>query len=589
MAGIRVWAPNAHLIELESNGRRIPMTRGSGGWFSLDADFIGHGDDYAFRVDGKGPFPDPRSPWQPYGVYGPSRWVDHAGFAWSDKNWQQPPLKSALIYELHVGTFTREGTFDAIIEKLDYLADLGVTHVELMPVAQFSGNRGWGYDGVDLYAPHHAYGGPEGLKRLVDGCHRRGLAVLLDVVYNHLGPAGNYLGHFGPYFTRRYATPWGDAVNLDGPGSDEVRRFFVDNALMWLRDYHIDGLRIDAVHAIVDMSAMHFLEALASEVGNLEAELGRHLVLIAESDLNDPRVVRCPELGGYGVDAQWNEDFHHALHAVLTGEQSGYYQDFGRLSDLAKALMHGLVYDGCYSVYRSRHHGRPATGLSGHSFVGCLQNHDQVGNRAMGERTSHLLTPSRLKIGAALVLTAPFIPMLFQGEEWGASSPFLYFTDHQDPELAGAVRRGRQEEFAAFGWDPESIPDPQAEETFLCSRLDWEESIKSPHREISQWYRRLIHLRRSLPALSDARMQQISVHFDEEARWLTMNRGSVLVACNLADRGQRIPCSALEGKHVAACSEQGAVITDNGIVLPGYAVAILTGGGRAHPEKAEQA
>ncbi|HOO46488.1 MAG TPA: malto-oligosyltrehalose trehalohydrolase, partial [Deltaproteobacteria bacterium] len=572
MAEIRVWAPNAHLVELESKGRLATMKADSDGWFILDEDSIAHGDDYSFRVDGKGPFPDPRSPWQPYGVHGSSRWVDHAGFAWSDKNWQQPPLGSALIYELHVGTFTQEGTFDAMIERLDYLADLGVTHVELMPVAEFSGNRGWGYDGVDLYAPHHAYGGPEGLKRLVDGCHRKGLAVLLDVVYNHLGPAGNYLGHFGPYFTRRYVTPWGDAVNLDGPGSDEVRRFFVDNALMWLRDYHIDGLRIDAVHAIVDMSAIHFLEELSSEVDNLEAELGRHLVLIAESDLNDPRVVRCPEVGGYGIDAQWNEDFHHALHAVLTGEQGGYYQDFGRLSDLAKVLMHGLVYDGCYSVYRSRRHGRPASGLSGHSFVGCLQNHDQVGNRAMGERTSHLLTPGQLKIGAALVLTAPFIPMLFQGEEWGASSPFLYFTDHQDPELARAVRRGRQEEFAAFGWDPDRIPDPQTEESFLRSRLDWEESLKSPHREILQWYRRLIDLRRSLPVLSDARMEQICVHVNEEARWLTMSRGSVLVACNLADARQRIPCSALEGKHVSVCSEQGAVIMDNEIVLPGNAV-----------------
>jgi len=577
MAEIRVWAPNAHLVELESKGRLATMKADSDGWFILDEDSIAHGDDYSFRVDGKGPFPDPRSPWQPYGVHGSSRWVDHAGFAWSDKNWQQPQLGSALIYELHVGTFTQEGTFDAIIERLDYLADLGVTHVELMPVAQFSGNRGWGYDGVDLYAPHHAYGGPDGLKRLVDGCHRKGLAVLLDVVYNHLGPAGNYLGHFGPYFTRRYVTPWGDAVNLDGPGSDEVRRFFVDNALMWLRDYHIDGLRIDAVHAIVDMSAIHFLEELSSEVDNLEAELGRHLVLIAESDLNDPRVVRCSEVGGYGFDAQWNEDFHHALHAVLTGEQGGYYQDFGRLSDLAKALMHGLVYDGCYSVYRFRRHGRPASGLSGHSFVGCLQNHDQVGNRAMGERTSHLLTPGQLKIGAALVLTAPFIPMLFQGEEWGASSPFLYFTDHQDPELARAVRRGRQEEFAAFGWDPDRIPDPQTEESFLRSRLDWEESLKSPHREILQWYRRLIDLRRSLPVLSDARMEQICVHVNEEARWLTMSRGSVLVACNLADARQRIPCSALEGKHVSVCSEQGAVIMDNEIVLPGNAVAILNG------------
>jgi maltooligosyltrehalose trehalohydrolase len=574
MAGIRVWAPNARLVELESRGRITRMTRGPDDWWEADSAFPDHGVDYAFRVDGVGPFPDPRSPWQPEGVHGPSRRLDHSRFAWTDPGWQPPPLASGVIYEIHVGTFTKEGTFDSAVGRLDYLGDLGVTHVEIMPVAEFPGRRGWGYDGVDLYAPHHAYGGPEGLKHFVSACHQRGLAVLLDVVYNHLGPSGNYLSRFGPYFTKRYSTPWGEAVNLDGPGSDEVRRFLVDNALMWLSDYHMDGLRIDAVHAIVDMSAVHFLEQLAAEVDDLEAELGRHLVLVAESDLNDPRVVRPPEVGGYGIDAQWNEDFHHALHAVLTGERQGYYIDFGKPSDLARALTKGFVNDGRYSLYRRRHHGRPAVGLSGHRFVGCLQNHDQAGNRALGERTSHLLSPGRLKIGAALVLTSPFIPMLFQGEEWAASSPFLYFTDHQEPELGEAVGRGRQKESSAFGWETDRIPDPQAEETFLRSRLDWDELRKEPHAGLLDWHRSLIRLRHQLPALSDGRMERTSVRFDDAGQWLVMTRGPVSVACNFADASRRIPCPGMKEKKILLSSEDRIAAEENAIVLPGETVAI---------------
>ena len=579
MADICVWGPKAQRIELETKGRLLSMTKNDDGWWSLDAAFVRHGVDYAFRIDGEGPFPDPRSPWQPEGVHGPSRWVDHTRFSWSDAGWQQPPLGSAIIYELHVGTFTPEGTFDSTTDRLDYLADLGVTHVELMPVAEFSGDRGWGYDGVDLYAPQHGYGGPEGLKRLVDACHQRGLAVLVDVVYNHLGPCGNYLDRFGPYFTHRYKTPWGEAVNLDGPGSDEVRRFFIDNAFMWLRDYHVDGLRIDAVHAIVDTSATHFLEQLAAAVKDLEVELGRHLVLIAESDLNDPRVVRLPELGGYGIHAQWNEDFHHALHAALTGERDGYYQDFGTLADLAKVLTRGLVYDGSYSTYRRRRHGRPATGLSGHQFVGCLQNHDQVGNRATGDRTSHMLSPGRLKIGAALVMTSPFVPMLFQGEEWGASTRFLYFTDHHEPELGEAVKRGRQGEFAAFGWDPDEIPDPQAEETFRRSKLDWKEPSRLPHSEMLQWHRALIKLRRRHSDLTEGRFSATSVRFDDTAHWLTLRRGSVWVACNFADTSQGIPCPDVQATEMLLASVPGVYREAGEIVLPGHGVAIFTGGG----------
>jgi maltooligosyltrehalose trehalohydrolase len=575
-APMRVWAPYANRVDVESNGQILGANKDESGYWAVERDCIQHGDDYAFRVDGEGPFPDPRSPWQPNGVHGPSRWLDHGRFAWEDSDWQRPPLASAVLYELHVGTFTPEGTFDSVIGRLDHLADLGITHVELMPVAEFPGSRGWGYDGVDLYAPHHAYGGPTGLKRLVNACHRRGLAVLLDVVYNHVGPSGNYLGRFGPYFTNRHCTPWGDAINLDGPESDPVRRFLIDNALMWLRDYHIDGLRIDAVHAIVDTSATHFLEQLTVEVERMETQLGRHLIVIAESDLNDPRVVRSPGSGGYGVDAQWNEDFHHALHAVLTGEQDGYYQDFGRLADLAKALTKGFVYDGIYSVHRRRRHGRAATGLSGNHFVGYFQNHDQVGNRALGERSGSLLPPGMLKIGAAVVLTSPFVPLLFQGEEWGASTPFLFFTDHDDPELGDAVRNGRRKEFAAFGWDPEILPDPQSEDTFLRSKLDWNDLQRPGHRELLEWHRSLIRRRRQTPALRDGRMEGISVRFDEAARWLVMVRGPVAVVCNFAETPQHIPVHECAGRHVVLASEKGITVENDGIFLPAHAVALMS-------------
>ena len=575
MSEVRVWAPEAGRVELECGGRPLGMARDAGGWWSVDAPQLRHGSDYAFHVEGQGPFPDPRSPWQPQGVHGPSRSLEHARFAWSDAGWQQPPLGAAVIYELHVGTFTPRGTFEAVIERLDHLVGLGVTHLELMPVAEFPGQRGWGYDGVDLYAPHHVYGGPEGLKRLVDACHGRGLAVLLDVVYNHLGPVGNYLGRFGPYYTSRYATPWGEAVNLDGPHSDEVRRFFIDNALMWLRDYHLDGLRIDAVHAIVDTSAIHFLEQLATEVQGLAAHLGRHLVLIAESDLNDPRTVSSPELGGHGLDAQWNEDFHHALHSVLTGERQGYYGDFGRLADLAQALREGFVLDGRYSVYRRHRHGRPARGLAGGCFVGFLQNHDQVGNRAFGERASQLMGEGRLRIGAALVMTAPFVPLLFQGEEWGASTPFLYFTDHADPAVGEAVRRGRQEEFAAFGG--EDLPDPQDEASFRLSRLVWGEAAREPHRGILQWYRALIALRRRVPDLTNGRLGEVSVAWDEEAHWLRVRRGSVLLACNLAGKAQLIPCDLPTHRAPVLSHPAGVTLAERAILLPADAVAIWEG------------
>jgi maltooligosyltrehalose trehalohydrolase len=573
---VRIWAPQARDVQLDLAGSRLPMTLGERGWWTVDTALAIPGADYAFVVDGaEPPLPDPRSQSQPHGVHGRSRFVDHSAFPWTDSGWNAPALDSAIVYELHTGTFTAAGTFDAAIDRLGYLKDLGVTHVELMPVAEFSGDRGWGYDGVDLLAPHHAYGGPDGLKRLVDACHARGLAVLIDVVYNHFGPAGNYLPRFGPYQTHHYATPWGDAVNFDGRGSDEVRRLFCDNALMWLRDYHCDGLRIDAVHAIIDTSAIHFLEQLANEVAALERELGRRLVLIAESDLNDSRIVRARELGGYGIDAQWSDDFHHALHCVLTGERAGYYSDFGTIADLAKALRYVWVYDGRYSNHRGRQHGRSPAGLSGHHFLGYAQTHDQVGNRAKGERGSHLMNAGRLKIAAALVLTSPFVPMLFHGEEWGASTPFLYFSGHEDLELGRAVSEGRKREFAAFGWDPGDIPDPQARETFDRSKLDWSELDREPHRSLLQWHRDLIRLRAQMPELRDGRMDLMDVHFDESARWLTVARGRVTVACNLSPARQSVPIGGSHEQRIAMASDEGVAIASSAADLPPDSVAIL--------------
>jgi maltooligosyltrehalose trehalohydrolase len=570
---LEVWAPNAGRVDvIVGEGERVPMELGGQGWWWVEVASLAPGQDYRFSLDRGDGLPDPRSPWQPAGVHGPSRAVDHAAFPWSDAAWRTFELADAVVYELHVGTFSPEGTLDGAIGCLDHLVDLGVNAVEVMPVNQFPGSRGWGYDGVDLYAPQNEYGGPDAFKRFVDACHRGGLAVILDVVYNHLGPDGNYLGAFGPYFTDRYTTPWGLAPNLDGADSDHVRAFFVENAVMWLRDYHVDGLRLDATHAIVDMSALHLLEQLVDAVRELDP--GRWV--IAESDRNDPRLVWTRAAGGYGLDAQWSDDFHHALHAALTGERQGYYADFGPLADVATALRGAYVYDGRYSGFRRRRHGRSlGDGVPGTRFFGYLQNHDQVGNRAQGDRSSHLLSQSQLEAAAALVLLSPFVPMLFQGEEWGASTPFQYFTDHRDPDLARAVTEGRAREHAGFGGP---VPDPQDPATFERSRLDWNERRRRPHADLLAWHRWLIGLRRSdgMAKLRDGNLQGGHVAWDDGGRWLVLDRGTVSIVANVGKSVVRAPLAHASHRALLSASpscRDAVVVHDDAVELaPGAAV-----------------
>jgi len=574
---IEVWAPRARSVALEADGVRQAMHADEArrGWWVAEVPDAAHGSDYGFRLDGGVPRPDPRSRWQPYGVHGPSRVYDHGRFSWTDSGWHGRPLAGSVVYELHIGTFTAQGTFDAAIEHLDDLVDLGVGHVEVMPVAAFDGTHGWGYDGVAVYAVHEPYGGPDGLKRFVDAAHARGLAVLLDVVYNHLGPSGNYLAEFGPYFTDTYRTPWGDAVNLDGPGSDEVRAYVLDNARSWLVDFHLDGLRIDATHELHDKRAVPLLEELAAEADVLAARLGRPITLIAESDRNDPRTVTPRAGGGLGLTAQWDDDVHHALHATLTGERDGYYCDFGSLETLAKALTSTFVHDGTLSTFRGRHHGRPVDRerIPGSAFVVSLQTHDQVGNRATGDRLAATLTRSHLAISAALLLTSPYTPMLFMGEEWAAGTPWQYFTSFSDPDLSAAVRDGRRAEFATHDWRPVDVPDPGDIATYHRSKLDWTEPGRSPHKEILEWYRTLLALRRDRPELRDPRLGRVAVTYDEEARWLVVHRGSLRVVVNLGADAQQVPLDSPVERVLVASKRTYPVSV--GLELDAEAVAIV--------------
>lgn len=552
-----VWAPHAAQVGLHVADRTHPMERDPArdGWWRAEAG-AEHGTAYGFALDGGPPLPDPRSRRQPDGPEGLSAVVDHSRFAW-DREWFGRPLPGAVLYELHIGTFTPEGTFDAAATRLAHLARLGVTHVELMPVCPFPGTHGWGYDGVAPWAVHEPYGGPEGLTRFVDAAHGHGLGVVLDVVHNHLGPAGNRLPDFGPYFTDAHHTPWGAAVNLDAPGSDEVRAYFIGSALAWLRDYRLDGLRLDAVHALHDTRARHFLAELSAAVDALAARVGRPLFLIGESDLNDPRTTTPREAGGHGLHAQWNDDFHHALHTYLTGERQGYYADFADFGGegpaaLAKTLSGGFFHDGTYSAFRGRRHGGPLNPLTtpAHRLLGYAQTHDQIGNRATGDRLSARLSPGLLACAAAIVLCAPFTPMLFMGEEWGAGTPWQYFTDHQDPELAEAVRRGRRREFAAHGWAEADIPDPQDPATRLRSCLDWSEPDREPHRALLDWYRRLIALRRAEPALTDPAWS-CTVLSSDGAGCFGFRRGPLHIVVNPHDR----PADARPAPGAAGATE----------------------------------
>lgn len=499
-----VWAPFARTVEvqIESPARALAALQDSGdGYFCGTVKDVLAGSTYFYRLDKTTCRPDPASRCQPQGVHGPSEVVS-ARFDWQDPTWKGLPLDQLVIYELHVGTFTREGTFDAIIPRLPMLKELGVNTIELMPVAQFPGSRNWGYDGVYPFAVQNSYGGPAGLRRLVNAAHKLGLGVALDVVYNHLGPEGNYLRNFGPYFTDRYKTPWGEALNFDGPYSDHVRRFFISNALYWVSDFHIDALRLDAIHAIVDTSAMPFLQELSRDVQPLAANLGRSVHVIAESDLNDARVVRPRSLGGFGCAAQWTDDFHHSLHTLLTREKTGYYESFGSIEHLAKAYTSGFVYSGQHSPYRQRQYGNSSLDIPARRFVVFAQNHDQVGNRAQGDRLSTMVSFERVKLAAGAVLLSPFVPLLFMGEEYGETAPFQYFVSHTDDSLIEAVRKGRQEEFSRFDWH-QDVPDPQSQETFDRSHLDWSLSGKGKHLTLRSFHRDLLSLRRSIPALSN--------------------------------------------------------------------------------------
>lgn len=522
-----VWAPfvsNLEVHVVNPSDRIIALKKDERGYYSGTVENLPFGARYYYRLGSGNDRPDPASRFQPEGIHGPSQLVD-ARYAWEDRHWHGLPLQSYILYEIHVGTYTSGGTFDAVIPHLDGLVDLGITALELMPVAQFPGERNWGYDGVHPYAVQNTYGGPGGLKRLVDACHARGIAVVLDVVYNHLGPEGNYLAEYGPYFTDRYRTPWGSAINFDGPESDHVRRFFIENALFWVTEFHVDALRIDAVHGIFDFSAMPFLEELAQAVHDRGRQLNRQIHLIAESDLNDTRLVRTPELGGFGLDAQWNEDFHHALHCVLTGDRTGYYEDFGTLDQLARAFRDGFVYSGAYSRYRKRRHGNSSAGIPASRFVVFSQNHDQVGNRGGSERLSKLVPFEALKVAAAAVILSPYLPLLFMGEECGETSPFPYFVSHSDASLNEAVRRGRREEFEAFKWDAEP-PDPAAESTYLSAKLHHDLLREEPHRSLYEFYRELISVRTRTAALADLSKRTMEVETREDDRVLIVRRWS---------------------------------------------------------------
>ncbi|OBL16036.1 malto-oligosyltrehalose trehalohydrolase [Mycobacterium sp. 1245499.0] len=575
----RVWAPKPALVRLDVDGQTHAMTRSADGWWHASVDTAPDAR-YGYLLDDDPTvLPDPRSPRQPEGVHARSQLWDPAAAAWTDTAWAGRPVEGAVIYEMHLGTFTEAGTFDSAIDKLDYLVELGVDFVELMPVNSFAGTHGWGYDGVLWYSVHEPYGGPDGLVRFVDACHAKGLGVLIDAVFNHLGPSGNYLPRYGPYLSSA-SNPWGEGINIADADSDEVRRYIIGCALRWMRDFHADGLRLDAVHALVDTTAIHILEELATETDWLAQQLGRPLSLIAESDLNDPRLITPRERGGYGLTGQWADDIHHAIHTAVSGERQGYYADFGSLATLAQTLRHGFFHAATYSSFRRRRHGRPLdtsaeSGIPATRLVAYTCTHDQVGNRALGDRPSQNLTGGQLAIKAALVLGSPYTTMLFMGEEYAASTPFQFFSSHPEPELAKATAEGRKAEFAEHGWDADEIPDPQDPQTFANSKLDWAEVDTGEHARLHRLYRDLIALRREDPDLADPWLENLTVDYDEDRGWIVVARGRLRIVCNLGAEQVRVPVT---GELVLAWDEP-AVHPDS-TELPGHSFAILrsTGG-----------
>jgi malto-oligosyltrehalose synthase/malto-oligosyltrehalose trehalohydrolase len=570
-----VWAPLPQRLRLQVGDRVVGMARGIDGWWTpAEPEPLGRVDYGYLLDDDPQPRPDPRSPWQPHGVHSLSRTYDSDAFAWHDQAWTGRELAGSVIYELHVGTFTPEGTLEAAIAKLAHLVELGVDFVELMPVNSFEGDRGWGYDGVAWFAVHEPYGGPDGYRRFVDAAHAVGLGVVQDVVYNHFGSVGNYLPKFGPYEAEGDGS-WGAQVNLDGPGSTEVRRYIADNIRHWFVDAHVDALRLDAVHALVDDSHTHLMEELAMVTADLSAHLRRPLTLIAESDENDPRTITSRQAGGYGIDATWSDDFHHALHTALTGESEGYYVDFTELSTLAKACERGFVYDGSWSTYRGRRHGSPldAARMPSWRLVVYSANHDQIGNRARGDRPEENLDIDQLACAALLTLTSGFTPMLFMGQEWGATTPFAYFCGYTEPEMGAEVSRGRLAEFAKLGWNPDDIPDPQDPDTFAAAKLRWDGIDQGDHAVLFDIHRHLIALRRQYSELTNPIMARTRCEFDEEARWFLMRRGGLAVVVNFADVEARID---LGGPHLLRwASPAGAQPEGDGVILAPHAGALL--------------
>ena len=566
-----VWAPKPQLVRLDVDGTEYPMTRYDDSWWRTTVD-VATDARYGFVLDDDPTvLPDPRSPRQPEGVHQRSQLWDSSSARWTDQRWSGRSIEGAVIYELHVGTFTAAGTFDAAIEKLDYLLNLGVDFIELMPVNAFSGTHGWGYDGVLWYAVHEPYGGPDGLVRLIDACHARGLGVLIDAVFNHFGPSGNYLPRFGRYLSSA-SNPWGEGINIADAESDEVRNLIIGCALRWMRDFHADGLRLDAVHALVDTTAIHILEELSADTAALSAQVGRALSLIAETDRNDPRFITPHKDGGLGMTAQWDDDIHHALHTAVSGERQGYYSDFGSLETLARTLKNGYFHAASYSSFRQRRHGKPldTSKIPGYRLLAYTCTHDQVGNRAIGDRPSTYLDAGQLAVSAALALLTPFTAMLFMGEEWAASTPFQFFSSHPEPELADATRNGRKAEFAEHGWDADDVPDPQDPETFLRSKLDWTEVDDGEHAALGRLYRDLIALRKREPDLADFWLDHMAVDYDEDARWIVLRRGSVVIACNLGADSVKVPVT---GEVVLAWCEP--VAETDSTALQGHSFVVL--------------